>query len=81
MKPRSLPTFSDIDNCMLLQRHRLRQQLGGLQQRERQGKPNDQGMSRLWEQIQRSQMQAAQRKQALPVPQFPSELPISEKRD
>ncbi|WP_241086387.1 ATP-dependent RNA helicase HrpA [Candidatus Vondammii sp. HM_W22] len=66
---------------MLLQRHRLRQQLGGLQQRERQGKPNDQGMSRLWEQIQRSQMQAAQRKQALPVPQFPSELPISEKRD
>ncbi|MEE9358456.1 MAG: helicase-related protein, partial [Sedimenticolaceae bacterium] len=81
MKPQSLPTFSDIDNCMLLQRHRLRQQLGGLQQRERQGKPNDQGMSRLWEQIQRSQMQAAQRKQALPVPQFPSELPISEKRD
>lgn len=81
MKPQSLPTFSDIDNCMLLQRHRLRQQLRGLQQRERQGKPNDQGMSRLWEQIQRSQMQAAQRKQALPVPQFPSELPISEKRD
>ncbi len=64
---------------MLVDRHALSSRLRGLQRRRQQGKPWDQELARLLEQMERSRSQAAQRKVLLPTPQFPPELPISDK--
>ncbi|MEJ1403747.1 MAG: ATP-dependent RNA helicase HrpA [Candidatus Sedimenticola sp. (ex Thyasira tokunagai)] len=79
MSTPTLPSFQDLDSCMLADRHSLRSRLRGLQRRKKQGKPYDQEVDRLREQIENSHSLAAQRRSLLPTPQFPLELPISDK--
>ncbi|MCP4992508.1 MAG: ATP-dependent RNA helicase HrpA, partial [Gammaproteobacteria bacterium] len=81
MKPESLPSQQDINACMLIDRHGFRQRLKSLKRRIGQGQPFDQGVERLQGQIATSAALAAKRKQNLPTPEFPAELPISEKRE
>ncbi len=64
---------------MLRDRHPLRKRLNGLQRRQQEGKPIDQGAARLWEQLERSKQLVQQRADTLPRPEFPPELPISGK--
>jgi ATP-dependent helicase HrpA len=64
---------------MLADRHGLRKRLHGLKRRRSEGKPYDQGLARLQQEMQRSRELAARRAETLPQPQFPADLPISEK--
>jgi ATP-dependent helicase HrpA len=64
---------------MLADRRSFGKRLSGLRGRQQQGKPFDQGLQRLLAEMQRSQELAARRAETLPQPQFPSDLPISEK--
>jgi len=82
MKPQPLlPSQKEIDTCMLIDRHGFRQRLKTLKRRRSQGQPFDQGVERLREQVSASTALAARRRQNLPTPNFPAELPISEKRE
>ena len=74
-----LPSHQDLECCMLTDRRALEARLRGLRQRKKQEKPYDQGALRLWQQVEKSQALAAKRAQLLPLPQFPPELPISDK--
>jgi ATP-dependent helicase HrpA len=64
---------------MLADRHRLKKRLQGLKRRRDEGKPYDQGLARLRQEIQRSRELAMRRAETLPQPRFPPDLPISEK--
>jgi ATP-dependent helicase HrpA len=75
----SFPTASDIDACLLADRHRFRKRIQGLRRRQGEGKPYHQGLEKLQQEMERSRTLAAQRAEMLPQPQFPPELPISEK--
>ncbi|MES9858923.1 MAG: ATP-dependent RNA helicase HrpA [Sedimenticola sp.] len=75
----TLPTVDDFESCMLRDRHGLRSRLRTAQQRKKQGKPYHQDAERLREQMDRSRQRSEQRRALLPTPQFPPELPISDK--
>jgi len=79
MKAESLPSRQEIDACMLIDRHGFRQRLKSFKRRQSQGQPFDQAAARLCEQIMASAALAARRRQNLPTPDFPAELPISDK--
>ncbi|MCB1851632.1 MAG: ATP-dependent RNA helicase HrpA [Gammaproteobacteria bacterium] len=79
MSPNSLPGQREIDACMLADRHGLRQRLKHLQLRSTQIEPQDQHVLRLRQQISISTTLAERRRQLLPTPTFPADLPISEK--
>ena len=72
---------SAIQGSMLRDRQRLRRQLDRLQQRLRQGKPVNQDLQKLDQQITVSVDQRQQRKTNLPVINFPESLPVSARRD
>ena len=63
---------------MLADRHGFRQRLKGLRKRGGQGEPLDQGLERLQQQLAASISLAGRRREQLPDPRFPPELPISE---
>ena len=64
----------DIDKCLLIDRHRLRQRLRRL-------KPQDRnGLEKLVSEIQVSSQKRQQRQNNLPTPAYPDELPVSERR-
>ncbi|MCB1857573.1 MAG: ATP-dependent RNA helicase HrpA, partial [Gammaproteobacteria bacterium] len=75
------PSLSELDACMLRDRTSLRRQLGELRQRCGRGQPCTQELASWWERVRLSQGLAESRRQRLPVPTFPAELPISERRE
>jgi len=79
MSLQSLPTSQQIDACMLIDRHGFRQRLRSISQRRHTDQLVDQAMERLREQVNESMALAIRRRELLPVPHFPAELPISEK--
>ncbi|MET0048548.1 MAG: ATP-dependent RNA helicase HrpA [Sedimenticola sp.] len=79
MAVQSLPDPKDIDTCMLKDRHGFRRRLSGLKKRRKEGKPFDQGQERLAQQIDASRTLARLRRESLPEPSFPMQLPISER--
>ena len=72
---------SHLQHCLLKDRHRFRQRLHGLQRRLREGKPIDQSVQKLTAQMEASIVELGQRRSALPVPDYPEELPISQRRE
>ncbi len=64
---------------MLAERHGFRKRIQGLKARQREGKSYHQGLLRLCQELQHSRELASRRAATLPQPEFPSELPISEK--
>jgi ATP-dependent helicase HrpA len=64
---------------MLTDQHPFRQRLRRLEQKEREGKPADDGLAQLQRDVTASQERLAQRQQALPTPTFPETLPVSER--
>ncbi|MAE21137.1 MAG: ATP-dependent RNA helicase HrpA, partial [Pseudomonas sp.] len=73
--------FSDakkaLDHCLIRDRHSLKRKLNDL---ARSSAPSDEAMQSLIQRIERSQAVVAQRQQAVTL-NFPSSLPVSEKRD
>jgi ATP-dependent helicase HrpA len=70
-----------LTHCLLKDRQRFRKRLHGLQRRLRDGQPIDQGVQKLAAQMEESVMALAQRRDHLPQPEFPEELPVSQRRD
>ncbi len=77
--PLSFPTPEDIHGCLLKDRTVLRHRLRGIQARRDQGKPFDQGLVKLKRAIAGSQALLQRRREALPEPGFPPELPVSQR--
>ncbi len=71
--------MEDLHACLLQDRPVLRRRLRGLMARRDKGQPYDQGLAKLWQAIEKSQQQLQQRRDSLPKPEFPPELPISRK--
>lgn len=65
-----------IDRCMVADRHRLRLQLQRLNK-----KPDAPTLKKLASQIEQSTQQYEWRRTNLPVPAYPDELPVCERRD
>jgi ATP-dependent helicase HrpA len=74
------PSQASLDDCLLADRHGLRKRLQGMRRRAKEGKPFDEGLERLRQQIERSRKIVEQRRAQMPTPSFPTELPISEKQ-
>ncbi|MEJ2692059.1 MAG: ATP-dependent RNA helicase HrpA, partial [Candidatus Thiodiazotropha sp.] len=66
---------------MLADRASLSRRLQGLRRRARAGQPYEEGLRKLYRLLRSSQERLTQRRQALPSPEFPRELPISERLD
>jgi ATP-dependent helicase HrpA len=64
---------------MLVDRHGFRRRLKGLKQLQREGKPLGESAAQLLAQMEKSRDLAERRLEARPRPEFPPELPISEK--
>jgi ATP-dependent helicase HrpA len=78
----SLLSFSDpgvIDACLLADRHRLRRWLHGLRELDRRGADAASALVEVHAAIERSRGVAALRRERLPIPAFPAELPITER--
>jgi ATP-dependent helicase HrpA len=72
---------SDIAACLARDRHLLRRQLQRIEQLARDGKPFDQSLRRLAEEIDRSRAARAQRIANLPKPTYPHDLPVAARKD
>jgi ATP-dependent helicase HrpA len=68
-----------LEDCLIKDRHVLRNQIRRLQRQQGENKPIEAGLARVLERIETSRQTAAQREQRLPKPHFPEELPISER--
>ncbi len=79
VKQQQLPNDSDIEQCMLSDRHQLRSTLRKLKKvnKAKGGIEND--LIRLLDRIEDSKKRADLRSDSLPTPSFPPELPISER--
>ncbi len=66
---------------MLADRRVFQQRLEGLLRRQKRGQPFDQGLTRLTQDLQKSNTRFQQRLAALPTPSYPEELPVSGKRE
>ncbi|NOX10094.1 MAG: ATP-dependent RNA helicase HrpA [Gammaproteobacteria bacterium] len=77
--------FSEIKDClsqcMLVDRKVFARRLHGLSKRIRSGKPCDKGLQALSKAVQASIARAQQRRQSLPVPQYPVELPVVQQKE
>jgi len=73
------PTPEDLHACLLQDRPEFRRRLRGIEARRKQGRPYSQGLEKLNLAIADSQALLLRRREALPVPEFPAELPISER--
>ncbi len=70
-----------MDGCLLVDRHRLRRRLHGLRELAGRGQEVSGALHELLAAIERSRATAARRSDHSPAPQFPPELPISERVD
>ena len=69
-----------LGSCLLQDRERLRQQLHKLQQRQRRQQPVDRLLARIAHDVERSTRLYQLRQAAVPEPDFPEQLPVSERR-
>ncbi len=76
-----LPNSTDLDTCLLADRPGLRRRLRVLRQRQERGQPNEEGLARLWREIEASRAVVDRRRAWVPAIQFPPELPVSERRE
>ena len=72
---------AQLPQCMLVDRFPLRRRLQQTKAAFEQGEPLDKTLSELVAKIRSSSARLAQRKASLPRPEFPTELPVSGKRD
>ncbi|MGM0595372.1 MAG: ATP-dependent RNA helicase HrpA, partial [Pseudomonadota bacterium] len=59
---------------------RLRKRLHGLKRRAGSGKPIDRGLAEVAQALEKSRLRCEQRRAAMPVPEYPEELPVSARR-
>ncbi|MGD8309255.1 MAG: ATP-dependent RNA helicase HrpA [Chromatiales bacterium] len=71
------PPISDLDDCLSADRSRLSRRLSGLRRRLSEGKPVDRALAGLRDQIRTSRTVVERRREQVPSPDFPPELPIS----
>ncbi|MCP1726800.1 ATP-dependent helicase HrpA [Natronospira proteinivora] len=69
---------SELDECMLADAARLGKKLQGIK-KGRGGRPDE--LARLEQRIQASRQRAQARRRRQPVPRYPEELPVSERRE
>ncbi len=79
VKQPSLPDNSDLEQCLLADRHGLRKRLRTLKRLAGKGQQIEDDAARLLRQIEESKQKAEHRSDLLPQPDFPPELPISER--
>jgi ATP-dependent helicase HrpA len=72
---------SYLQHCLLKDRYPFQRRLNQLQRRARDGKPIDQSLQKLAGEMEISVVKRARRRDQLPLPQYPEELPISQRRD
>jgi ATP-dependent helicase HrpA len=77
----TLPNVAELQQCMMADRYHLARRLKGLKKRSVKDADDTQGVLKLWQQIRQSQQRLSERKQRLPKPEFPSELPITQRLD
>jgi ATP-dependent helicase HrpA len=70
-----------IDQAFGPDRAGLRRRLSGLRRRRKGGQPIDRGAAALAAALEQSRVRVAERQAALPVPEYPPELPVSQRRD
>ncbi|MEW5942382.1 MAG: ATP-dependent RNA helicase HrpA [Pseudomonadota bacterium] len=80
MQPKIEQLTQDISRCMLRDRQPLRRRLRKFQEALRAGKAAEHSLQRLADDIRQSAGRLAARMESLPVPEFPQELPVNEKR-
>jgi len=76
-----LPESSDIELCLLADRHRLRRRLDSLRGRLQKGPVDMEVLARLEREIKASRRQAEARRRLAPAIEFPPALPVSERRE
>lgn len=69
-----------LPDIVLADRRAFRRRLGGLRRRLKAGKPIDRGLSALGRDLTASVARVEARTAALPQPDYPAELPVSDKR-
>ncbi len=79
MSSPALPSRRDIDACLLQDRFKLRRRLASLRHRIREGQPQEQGLRQLLREIERSRSVVEERRRQAPTPEFPAQLPVSER--
>jgi ATP-dependent helicase HrpA len=72
---------ADISECMLADRRGLERRLRTVERRRRAGRDCDQALASLRADTAASKHRAANRRAALPVPDFPATLPVAERAD
>jgi ATP-dependent helicase HrpA len=75
------PSSSDLEDCLPGDLRALRRRLQGLRRRQRQGQSVDQGLARLWKDIDGSRETLRRRRAGVPEVRYPPELPVSERRE
>jgi ATP-dependent helicase HrpA len=79
--PHALPTWSDLDSCLIADRQSLRRRLSALRRRAQVSQPIDQELDMLWQTIRQSQSLVERRRARVPAIAYPPELPVSQRRD
>ncbi|TNF53556.1 MAG: ATP-dependent RNA helicase HrpA [Gammaproteobacteria bacterium] len=74
------PSLAELNACLLSDRQVLHQRLRSLRQRLKRGQPINQGLAPLRQAIAASQALVAHRRLLIPEIHYPSELPVSERR-
>ena len=75
------PAADELQDCLLGDRHRLRRRLADIDRRRRAGRPVDDLERRLEQDLRRSRGVVAARRGIGLAPKFPSELPVTGRRD
>src|SRR5258705_7693006 len=81
MPEASVQLEADIGACVARERHALRQKLRRIEQLVREGKPFDQSLQRLAEEIAQSKARRQRRIASLPKPSYPQDLPVVQRKD
>lgn len=83
--PKQAPSLASLQSALAdafgPDRAGLRRRLGGLRRRARSGQPVDQGTAALAAALEQSRARGAAREAALPRPDYPSELPVTQRRE
>ena len=81
MQIEQLPGQADIDGCLIKDRRVLGRRRSELEREIAAGRSSGERVAALTAAVRDSRALAAQRRESLPIPSFPPELPISERRN
>src|SRR5437868_6385216 len=81
MPEASVHLEAEIDCALARDRYALREKLRRVEQLAREGKPFDQSLQRVAEEIARSKARRAARVAALPKPSYPQDLPVVQRKE